>query len=275
MKRISLFCLAVAIINSLLIALDSGQFYQTQLYSDSFSYLQLGFVTSLLIECMIGLLFALAFSADKTTTKVSLLFLGSLILILSFVSSSARHILPKVDEIVEINNRQKLAVALNTELMRGQNTENWLRQKNQKLNAIIHERNQKALFDDYVSNLKNQKSSIVPILIVILITALKFLMQITAAIFFALSGHYSSLDMLLKEMSNEQHRGSVKPTSHIPNSNVREEELDLNAMKEKANLNNRTIAEALGLKECVVSNALNKSGEIYTFLKSKINNSIQ
>lgn len=280
MKHISLLCLSVAILNSIIIALDSGQFYQTQLYNKNFSFLYLGFVTSLLIECMIGLLFILAFAASKKVTRNWLLFLGSLILVLSFVSSSARHVLPKVDEVVDIRNKQKLDGVLNAELKRGRNTEKWLREKNQKLNVIVHERNQKRLFNAYVKNMKAQKSTFAPTLTVILIVFLKFLMQITAAIFFALSGHYTKVDMFLSKASggfDEKVRDENLKEREQPTCSEESEEFDLRSMlkvmQKRANLSNRSIAEALGLKESVISNAMNKTGDIYSFLKREINNS--
>ncbi len=280
MKYISVMCLLVAIANSIVIALDSGKFYQTQLYGEIFSFLYLGFVTSLLIECMIGLLFVLAFNAKEDPTKKLLLFLGGLILVLSFVSSSARHVLPKIDEVVEIRNKQKLTNALSAELRRGQKTEKWLRQKDQKLNAIMHEKNQKRLFDEYVNNLKTQKSSIGDTVTVILIIFLKLFMQITAVIFFVMSGHYAKLDSFLTEMSegtDEENMDESLKEIEPPTGLEEDEEIDLKGMlkvmQKRANLSNRSIAEALGLKESVISNAMNKTGDIYSFLKREINNS--
>jgi hypothetical protein len=309
MKRIPIICFSIATANSLLIAIDSGSFYQEQLYNESFSFLYLGFATSVLIEAMIGLLFALAMRTKGMTSKSLLLFLGSLILVLSFVSSSARHVLPKVNEVYEIQNKQEISDVINSELKRGQETQKWLKEKNQKLNTILQERHQQRLFEEFVQNKKIQKSSIVQIIIIVLIVALKFLMQLTAAIFFAMSGHYLDSPLLkLREITEFQTRNnpetaftgdnkvswfaSKKPvkkkktnpltgekliedkdSTNDEITNNYNEDFDLNAMKEKVQFSNRSIAEVLGMKESVVSNAINKSGEIYNYLNNELNGS--
>jgi len=282
MNPLSKICLSIAIINSLLIALDSGQFYQTQLYHDRLSFLFLGFVTSLLIEAMVGLLFALAYQETEPRNKNFLLVLGGSILILSFASSSAKHVIPQIDKVTKFQNRKKLELVLHDELARRKDTENWLRQNNQTLNAIVHERDQKKLFDEYVKNIKEENSSFIPIVIAILIIILKFLMQITAAVFFAMSGHYSSMLSRFSGLTNPlnaQLRENTAP-EETPREDIVQEETtmqesnpDLTALKKKAKLSNRKIAEALGVKESVVSNVMNKSNEIFNFLHEKINNS--
>lgn len=311
MKRIPIICFVVAVVNSLLIAIDSGSFYQEQLYSESFSFLYLGFITSFLIECMIGLLFALAMMIKGMISKTLLIFLGSLILILSFVSSSAHHVLPRVNEIFEIQNKKEISSEIDSELKRGQDTQKWLKEKNQKLNTILQERHQKKLFEEFIQNKKAEKSAIVPIIITVLIVALKFLMQITAAIFFALSGHYSDSPLLKLNKLNEsglenksentftQNKKDNQFTTKEPGIKTKKtassskdntarkkdftenntdyhkniEGLDLKGLKKQTKLTNRSIAQELGLKECVVSNAMNKSGEIFNFLKNELNNS--
>jgi hypothetical protein len=66
MKPASIFipaiCILIASLSGLILAVDTGTFYNEQLYNKDFSSLQLGYLVAILIEAMIALSFFL--SAD-------------------------------------------------------------------------------------------------------------------------------------------------------------------------------------------------------------------
>jgi hypothetical protein len=131
-------------------------------------------------------------SADlkDRTSRGLFLCLGYMILLLSFASSSGRHLLPKFEEMKANQKNERLSRILESEIEESKQRQQYFEEKNQLMNSILNNRYRQKLTERLLTTEDQQKSKVIPIYVIVMVIALKFCMQLMSAWLFRLAPSY-------------------------------------------------------------------------------------